>query len=190
MTLLSICIPTYNRQEYLQVSLTEIVKQADMFPDVEIIVINNNSTDTTEQLVAELWNEYPKIRYFRNNENIGGDANFIRCVEEARGQYVWLFGDDEILLPGGIAEVVKALQYQPKHLLLGYLRDTDPTTNNVYPSYKEFMKQRGANVAIEFAFITRCIFSMDLWDMEIARRMLPTPWVMLMRLRKKVGFTS
>jgi glycosyltransferase involved in cell wall biosynthesis len=156
---------------------------------VEIIVINNNSTDTTEQLVAELCNEYPKIRYFRNNENIGEDANFIRCVEEARGQYVWLFGDDEILLPGGIAEVVKALQYQPKHLLLGYLRDTDPTTNNVYPSYKECMKQRGAN-AIEFAFITRCIFSMDLWDMEIARRMLPTPWVMLMRLRKKVGFTS
>jgi glycosyltransferase involved in cell wall biosynthesis len=187
--LLSICIPTYNRREYLETSLGEIAKQAAEFPEVEVIVINNNSTDTTEYFIAGLHNRYPKIRYFRNDKNLGGERNHIRCLEEAKGEYAWLFGDDEILLPGGIAHVVESLRNKrwAYHILLGNLRDSDPTAEQLYPSYQNFIKERGAIAAIDYAFISRWIFKRDLWDMEVAKEKVPTRFNHAYAIQKKGG---
>jgi glycosyltransferase involved in cell wall biosynthesis len=46
----------------------------------------------------------------RNGENIGADGNFLRCLEEARGQYVWVMGDDDLLVPGAIADLLSLLE--------------------------------------------------------------------------------
>ena len=187
--LLSICIPTYNRREYLETSLTEIAKQASQFPEVEVIVSNNNSTDTTELLVAGIWNKYPKIRYFRNDKNIGGERNHIRCLEEAKGEYAWLFGDDEILLPGGLAHVVESFRNKKwaYHILLGNMRDSDKTEDDLYPSYKELMRQRGAYAAIEYAFLSRWIFKRSLWDAGVAMETIATRFNHAYAIRKEGG---
>jgi glycosyltransferase involved in cell wall biosynthesis len=188
--LLSICIPTYNRREYLETSLSEIAKQAAEFPDkVEVIVINNNSTDTTEYFIAGLHNRYPKIRYFRNDKNLGGERNHVRCLEEATGEYAWLFGDDEIMVPGGIANVIESLRNKrwAYHILLGNLRDNDPTEDQLYPSYQNFIKERGTIAAIDFTFLSRWIFRRSLWDMEVAREKVPTRFNHAYAIRKNGG---
>jgi abequosyltransferase len=51
-----------------------------------------------------------RCQYQRNATNIGADANFIQCYEMAAGEYVWIFGDDDVILPGAIEEVLRCLE--------------------------------------------------------------------------------
>jgi glycosyltransferase involved in cell wall biosynthesis len=46
------------------------------------------------------------VRYIRNTQNIGADANFLQCFEQARGKYLWIFSDDDLIVPGGIAKIL------------------------------------------------------------------------------------
>jgi glycosyltransferase involved in cell wall biosynthesis len=110
---LTFAIPTFNRSKYLKELLPEVVNQyLSRAPGtLEIVVIDNASTDDTEDYIRTNFNQH--IRYIRNKENIGGDRNFIECIKNANGKYVWLFGDDEILNPGGIHRVMDAIEKDP-----------------------------------------------------------------------------
>lgn len=72
--LLGICIPTYNRVEYLKKSIESIVCQ-DEFRNgnVEIVIADNASTDGTDAMIAEYVKRYDNILYYRNEKNIGND---------------------------------------------------------------------------------------------------------------------
>jgi len=93
--LLSICIPTYNRAEYLNNTLNSIVVQ-DRFIntfDVEIVISDNCSSDVTPQIVKKYLEVFPdKIRYFRNEVNIF-DRNFEKVLSHGRGAFLKLNND-------------------------------------------------------------------------------------------------
>lgn len=108
--LLTIAIPTYNRAELLQVLLAELYLQIPFEEQVELIVSDNASTDMTPVLIDEFIQRGMKIRYIRNSENIGPDANFLQCYEQAMGEYVWIFGDDDILIEGGLKKLIPCLK--------------------------------------------------------------------------------
>lgn len=92
--LVTIAIPTYNRADtYLRHSLSAAVNQT--YPNIEIIVSDNCSTDHTEMLVKE-FND-PRIRYIKHKNNIGANNNFNFCLEQARGEYVLLLQDDDLI---------------------------------------------------------------------------------------------
>ena len=97
MPVLSICIPTYNRCEYLMNNLQHICEHQEY--DFEIIISDNASTDDTYKRVTEYIknNNIDKIKYFRNRENIGPDANFKRVLSLGQGKYSLLLGDDDYL---------------------------------------------------------------------------------------------
>jgi len=93
--LLSICIPTYNRAEYLKITLNSIVSQKMFFENdiVEIIVSDNCSSDNTKEVVDVFVKTFGnKIRYYRNNENIK-DANFETVLSYGKGQFLKLNND-------------------------------------------------------------------------------------------------
>jgi glycosyltransferase involved in cell wall biosynthesis len=73
---------------------------------VELIISDNASPDETPSLVQDFVAQGLRIRYLRNAENIGPDANFLQCFEQARGKYVWLFSDDDLIIPGGLAKIL------------------------------------------------------------------------------------
>jgi glycosyltransferase involved in cell wall biosynthesis len=76
--LLSICIPTYNREKYLQECLESIVHQEGFnINDIEIVISDNASQDGTTKLVESFKQKYPNIQYFRNAENIGAIRNVL-----------------------------------------------------------------------------------------------------------------
>lgn len=104
---LSIAIPTYNGAKTIRETLDSIVSQLE--DGVEIVVSDNASTDGTAEIIFEYQSMYPVIRYFRNDENLGVDRNFDLAVQRAAGKYVWLFGDDDKLLCGGIQKVFSVL---------------------------------------------------------------------------------
>ena len=84
---------------------------------VELLISDNAAPDDTPEVVAEFQKKGLALTYSRNETNIGADANFIRCYEMARGEYVWIFGDDDIIIPGGLQEAMGRLETREFDLL-------------------------------------------------------------------------
>lgn len=118
--LLSICIPTYNRAEYLKKSLESLVNQECWpHPDVEIIISNNASTDDTASVIEEFVSRFPEnIR--ANNLSVGIDAhdNFDLVLELGRGKFVKLNNDTLIWEKGMLGEFVSMLTQSSADLFL------------------------------------------------------------------------
>jgi abequosyltransferase len=103
---LSVCIATLNRADLLRATLKSIICQATI--DVEIIVLDGASTDDTEEVVRRCQESFPRLRYFRQETNMGVDHDFAEAVRLAEGDYCWLFSDDDLLKPGAIQTVLDA----------------------------------------------------------------------------------
>ena len=113
---LSICIPTYNRSRHLTNCLASIeTSRRNSDFEIQVCVSDNCSTDDTEQVVRAA-QERMSIDYHRNERNLGIPRNFLRVVEMAKGDFVWLLGDDDLLLPNAI---------QTMCALIGQYRDVD-----------------------------------------------------------------
>lgn len=104
---LSIGIPVFNGATTIAETLASVIPQVK--EGVEIVVSDNDSTDETAAVVAELANCHPFIRYYRNDRNVGFDANVLLTVERSLGEYVWLLGDDDEISAGGVESVLKAV---------------------------------------------------------------------------------
>lgn len=109
--ILSICIPTYNRARFLVNSIESLYQQMDdeLYRQVEVMVSNNCSTDNTDAIVKEYIDKGMPITYFENKVNIGADGNFLQCIRYAKGKYVLLLGDDDLLLKGSVATLANIL---------------------------------------------------------------------------------
>lgn len=105
--ILTIAIPTYNRADMLLRALQSISSQYD--DRIEVIVSDNASIDNTEQVVYEMQKEMP-IYYVKNQENIGGDANFIQCYNLAKGAFVLLLGDDDLVIEDRLKIILEFLE--------------------------------------------------------------------------------
>lgn len=115
--LLTIAIPTYNRSQLLGALLGILAPQLAGHPEVELLISDNASPDNTQEVVQQFIDAGLSIRYRRHPENIGSDANFVACFQMARGKYFWLFGDDDIIVPGALDEVLSHLASQEYDLI-------------------------------------------------------------------------
>lgn len=104
--ILSVCIITRNRAPALERLLTDL--QTEMVPGVEVCVSDNASTDSTAQVIAR-WRGRLPLRYQKNRRNLGGEQNVLAACSMARGQYVWFMGDDDLLAPGALSSLARAL---------------------------------------------------------------------------------
>ena len=113
MTVLSICIPTYNRAPYLQRLLARLAQElAGTGGQIEVVVSDNASTDGTAQICASS-PLGPSLRYVRQPTNIGAEANIQAAIRQARGTYAVYLADDDILLWPGIAAALALLDADP-----------------------------------------------------------------------------
>lgn len=115
LAMLTISIPTYNRAKYLDLCLQRISEEIDSLNEVqrkliEVHVSDNGSTDDTPIVVSRYQERFgKKFEAVRTSDNMGMDFNFARCYELAKTPYVWLVGDDDIILPGGFKKVLDVL---------------------------------------------------------------------------------
>ena len=97
--ILSICIPTYNRANYLNYCLKNLLPHVFNFKDeVEIIIIDNNSTDDTFSILNKYLIEYPFIKYHKNDYNKGYTGNQILAYTLPKGFYTAFLSDDDVYL--------------------------------------------------------------------------------------------
>lgn len=169
--LLTIAIPTFNRARYLRELLANLLDQLANQSTVELLVSDNASSDDTHLVVEEFENRGLTLRYLRNDTNIGADANFLRCFEQALGHYVWIFGDDDIIVPGGISKILSLLRARDYSLVYvnQYAFRNDPIAARssdkfdrlaqILPSGLQLARKVGATIG----FISAMIVNKDLY---------------------------
>jgi len=112
MPVLSICIPTCNRSTFLDNTLTQLSRE-DAFrntDDVEIVVLDNGSTDDTEDVCRRFKKAFgDKISYFRRQEDAGG-GNGMAALGLANGRFAKLNGDNMFFRRGGMGKFVSFLR--------------------------------------------------------------------------------
>lgn len=170
---LTIAVPTYNRHKYLVELLPELLAQAaqEDASRLEILIIDNASTDATPELIQQ--NYADRLRYQRNPGNIGADRNFLECIKAARGDYVWLFGDDEVLNPGGVRRVLEALKQAPGLLIA----ESNFGQTMKFDSYRDLLQHVSAQdpiFPVHHTLITKNVFPKARFDLAYAQEMLPT----------------
>ncbi|OKH11926.1 glycosyl transferase [Fischerella major NIES-592] len=111
--LVSIITPTYNRPDYLKQALKSAISQT--YQNIEIIVSDNCSPENP-QAIVESFND-PRIRFSRNETNLGMLPNTIKAFKMARGKYVAALLDDDLWEEDFLAKLVPPLEANPNLVL-------------------------------------------------------------------------
>lgn len=97
-TKLSVVIPVHNAKKYIRQCLDSILKKQDI--GLEVICVDDCSTDETPEILKEYENKYPNFKYLRNETNLFAGASRNRGLLEARGQYVHFLDADDYVIEG------------------------------------------------------------------------------------------
>lgn len=165
LILLTIAIPTHNRLPYLKELLPELLEQCKPYPEIEILIKNNDSTDGTQDYLS--LQQFPNLRVETNSTNVGGEENQVLCVESAKGEYVWIFPDDELLCPRGIQQIMNTLKRYSVDLVIVGNIGSEP--GDWYGEYSAFIKNNKPQVIINQAFLICNIFRKSFFDITVAR---------------------
>jgi len=153
----SVCIPSYNYARYLPDAVGSVLAQT--FTDHELIIVDNCSTDDTEEVVAGFVRSGVPLRFHRNDRNLGQAGNFNRCIELARGRYVQILCADDTLEPTCLAKLATALDGHPSASLAGaarFLVDGRLSPVKILAYSDRFAEERGHDV------ILRCLLKGNL----------------------------
>src|SRR5260221_9827432 len=116
LPLVSISLPTYNGDKRIVSTVTSILNQK--YPNMEVIISDNCSSDNTEAVCTELCKKNQDIRYFRQKENIGIIPNFEFVLSKASGELFMWIADDDSLEPGILNKYVDFLISHPDYSLV------------------------------------------------------------------------
>lgn len=117
----SIGLPVYNGGNYLIEAIDSILSQT--YTDYELIISDNASTDKTESICKLYAESDPRIKYYRNDENIGASANFRKVFELSTGKYFKWMGHDDICAPELMENCIAKLE-EDESIILCYSRTT------------------------------------------------------------------
>jgi glycosyltransferase involved in cell wall biosynthesis len=98
--LVSILIPVYNREHLVGETIESALAQT--YSNIELIIVDNCSTDNTWDVLKSYKEKDNRIKIFQNNKNIGPVLNWKRCIDEASGEYVKILFSDDLIEPNFI----------------------------------------------------------------------------------------
>ncbi|SEL42730.1 Glycosyl transferase family 2 [Roseateles sp. YR242] len=180
---LSVLIPVFNVAPYLAACIASVFDQG--VPGVEVLALDDASTDGSGELLQRLATTYPGLQVFRRSRNAGISEARNQLLDQARGAYIWFLDSDDLLAPGAIESLRALLQREPVDLVLcDYLPLLSPPPCTAprpgvkpRPTFSGPGRQRITSVSrlVEGIFRARCLYA---WA-RISRRQLwnlPTPW--------------
>jgi len=183
--LLSICVATYNRAEYIGETLESIIPQ--ITDEVEIVIVDGASTDRTSSVVKSYIEVCKQINYIRLPSKGGVDQDFCKAVEFAKGEYCWLFPDDDLLRPDAIGAVLNEIPKGYSLIILNaqvmnkdFSKVLDNKrllidTNEIYDESK--LEQLFHRVIPHISFIGCVVINRDLWMQREKKRYFGTEFI-------------
>jgi len=151
MPLISVIIPTYNHENYVQETINSIINQT--YQNIELVIIDDGSTDSTWQKIQEMKIEcekrFSKI-YFETKTNEGIALTLNKLLAQTTGDYIYLIASDDLAKPNAIEKQVEFLEKNPEYSLVvgdneiidskGVICYWDKNRNNVYDEKKANFK--------------------------------------------------
>jgi len=105
----SIIIPAYNAGRFIERVVESALAQT--YQNIEIIISNDCSTDSTEEILNVLAEQYPnKVKVYNQLTNLGVGQNFNFLLDNCNGDYICLSGGDDLLLPNKVESLMSALK--------------------------------------------------------------------------------
>jgi glycosyltransferase involved in cell wall biosynthesis len=108
--ILTIGIPTWNREQQLRQLLDDLLHASQYLKDVEVLICDNGSSDQTQQMIISYKDSSLKINSHRNEKNIGFDRNFIKICSLAKGRYLWVLGSDDRINESYLIQIINFLK--------------------------------------------------------------------------------
>jgi glycosyltransferase involved in cell wall biosynthesis len=157
LPLVTVGMPTYNRPDALERSLRLI--RAQSYQNLDIVVSDNSSPDArVSRLILSEADQDSRIRYFRQDTNIGPSANFIFVLRKAKGSFFMWAADDDEWHPGFIERLLEPLLRDSSSGLAFCdfdVRYPDGTPclsyGSFYQAYADFLSDNGANRVFSYA---------------------------------------
>lgn len=112
---MSIGLPVFNGEKYLKAALDSILTQT--FADFELIISDNASIDSTPQICRSYVEKDSRVRYYRNESNLGAPRNYNRTVRLSQGKYFKWAAADDIHAPEYLRRCVEVLDKDPSIVL-------------------------------------------------------------------------
>ena len=107
---LDIVIITYNRKKYLKETLNSLFAEDSPIKDCNITILDNDSTDGTEEMTREFCRIYPNVKLVKNKINIGGNPNVAKAYSEySTKEYIWLLCDNDKYCWSNFTEIENAM---------------------------------------------------------------------------------
>ena len=108
--LVSICIPAYNSGKYIGKTIESALMQT--YDRLDVVVVDDCSTDNTVEVVSSFSDE--RVRLICNEQNLGMTANWNKCINEAKGEFIKLIPADDCIYPECVAKSVAILNDNPE----------------------------------------------------------------------------
>lgn len=103
---MSVIVPAFNAAERLPALVNTLLRQT--LPDIEIVLVDDGSTDATAEVARRLEQQYPRLRFFRLPENRGVAAARELAVRESRGEFLWFVDADDARADDALEKLVGA----------------------------------------------------------------------------------
>jgi len=113
--LVTVGLPVFNGAAHLQLTIDAILKQS--YKNIELIICDNASTDETAKIAAQSASEDQRVKFIKNESNIGIFNNFSRVLREASGEFFMWAAYDDLHSPDFIEECVRHLFANPRAVL-------------------------------------------------------------------------
>lgn len=126
--MISIIIPVYNAEKYLEKCLLSILNQGDV--ETEIICVDDGSVDNSKSVVLRLQSQYNNIQYYYQN-NAGAPTARNNGFLKAKGEYCMFFDADDVLMPGALNEMYGLARENDADLVIGDYCEIDADDKQV-----------------------------------------------------------
>jgi glycosyltransferase involved in cell wall biosynthesis len=192
---ISVIIPTYNREKVLPRAVKSALNQT--FKDFEILVVDDGSTDNTQEVVEDLQKKDERIKYFRYTPNQGGNVARNLGIKKSQGDYIAFLDSDDEWLPESLEERIKFFDTLSDEYGLVYCQSIKKILKKeqVVPkrgikeneSIVEYLFEGEGNLQTSSIIVRKNILEKDglFFDEELKRHQ---DWDFVIRLRKYAEF--
>lgn len=190
----SVIIPTYNRAHLVGRAIQSVLNQT--YQDFELIIVDDGSTDNTEEIIKEFQEQDKRIKYIKHDKNKGGSTTRNTGIKAARGEYIAFQDSDDEWLPEKLKkqmEVFKNTSSKVGIIYTGFWRIKDNEKTYIPQSW---VKQKDGNIYFELlkgnfvttqSIVTRkeCFKKAGMFDEKLPRLQ---DWELVLRLSKYYNF--
>lgn len=170
--LLTVAIPNYNGGDNLLRAINSCKNIDIAIENYEILIVDNQSTDNSIDIIKTCQDDHPNIRLEINNENLGRINNWNKTIEKARGKYlIFLFSNDEINNDNNISYCLDEMNKEGLNLCMSPLIKSDNSSREIRRTYNEkilkvnhleYCKYNLQNFIMPFGPIQSNIYNLDL----------------------------